>query len=327
MNSVSQSNINKEAKKLYDEVIKYYKDHPGSNMGAIIDEFLKKYNDEIKKQLNKTILEMMSATMAGMTMAAVPLTAPKLSKALYNNAKDVSKAASGVINEHIANKSTINDIREALYDGYGYDELLDIKKSLPKYLKEALAKAKVDKLKTKALQAAYARLLDAINDREFEAAMKVALEERARYYALRIALTEESRAFNLANAMRQKEKGVKFVKWRLSSRHKVNCICDFFANQNVGYGAGIYPLLKAPVPLYSTHPQCQCALEDYYREPEYKEDDISDGLDKFSPYEQEKALGGKSKWQEYKGGKSPLNIYKDSKSKEYPILTIGDLLR
>ncbi len=320
--------IDKLAKELYEDILQAYKDNPDLSMQEIMDNYLEPFNEELSTHLESIIDDMLTtaAVMGASQMKAVPLSVPKLSKALYNNAKNVAIAASKVINEHIANKSTIADLREALYDGYGYDELLDIKKDAPGFIAKKITPEYVDRLKTKPLKAAYIKILEAENDAQLKKAMKIAIEEKSRYYALRIADTEEARAFNLANAANQLKEGVKYVKWTLSFRHSVPCICDIFANQDVGYGRGVYPIREAPVPVYSTHPHCKCSLRDYYREPAYKpvKDPLGDAIDGLPVSQQPQALGSKAKWRAWKAGKSPEAIFNQGR-KDYPILTVGDL--
>ena len=252
-------------------MLKAYKTNPHLTYTEILNEHLKKFNQDIQDELKDIISKIINASIGGgAAAAAVAMSVPNLSSALYNNAKNAAKSASKVLNEHFQNQSTIAEIREILYDGYGYDELLDIKKSLPKYLKTPLAEAQINKLRTQSLKNAYIKVLEAANDKQLEKALRVALEEKARYYAYRIAVTEEQRFYTLSNAIRQREKGIKFVKWTMSSLHKTSCVCEIFATQDVGYGEGIYPLMSAPTPIYSTHPICKCRLRDLYRKPKYK---------------------------------------------------------
>ena len=264
-----------KARKLRDKVIAEYKSNPDLTMSQILNDFLKDYNDDIAKEINAAITTLMSAGIVDKFKPGVlPYTLAKLSKALYNNAENTAKVTYQVLQDHIKTQSTINEIREALYDGYGYDELLPIKKSLPKYLSQPLSEEKIKRLKTKSLQNAYINILNSKNDRQLEKAMKVGLEERARYYAERIAKTEEAKAFTLHNAERQLEKGVEYVRWTMSSLHRTTCVCEYYANQDVGYGRGVYKMLDAPAPVYSTHPNCMCSLRPVYREPQYKDVEI-----------------------------------------------------
>ncbi len=234
-----------------------------------LKKLLKEYNDEVAKAIYDAVLGVAAAAMASDAIDYVPATLGQLSDMLYNNADSLMGAVESVLNDHFKTKSTLDKIREALYDGYGYGELLDIKpKDLPKYL--GFDRAKAEALKTEHLRIAYLNVMDAKNDDELRKAMRVALEERARYYAMRIARTEEARAFNMSNLAKQLEDGVKYVKWTMSSLHKTACVCEYYASQDVGYGAGVYKLASAPMPVYSSHPNCRCSLRSVYREPVFK---------------------------------------------------------
>jgi len=269
---MTKQEIAKLAKQLYKDVLEEYKNNPGMTMTEILNKHLAKYNDKVAGDILQSIYDIMAQGMtAGMGAGAATFGAGaaigtgmigelELSTMLYNNAKETAKAAKKVIDEHLRNQATINDLREALYDGYGYDELLDIKKSLPKYLAKDLTEAKLAKLKTKQLKAAYLAILDAKNDKQLAKAMKNALEARARYYAWRIAYTEQQKAYLRNEIAEMINNGVEFVRWTLSPRHSIPCICDYYANKNIGYGRGVFPLNKSPVPTYSSHPFCACVL-------------------------------------------------------------------
>jgi poly-gamma-glutamate capsule biosynthesis protein CapA/YwtB (metallophosphatase superfamily) len=51
-----------------------------------------------------------------------------------------------------------------------------------------------------------------------------------------------------------------YVQWTLSPSHNIVDICDDHAEADVGFGAGIYPLDDAPVPIVDSHPNCKCRL-------------------------------------------------------------------
>jgi hypothetical protein len=50
------------------------------------------------------------------------------------------------------------------------------------------------------------------------------------------------------------------VKYTMSASHTVYDICDIHANNNSGYGRGVYELDKAPRPIRDTHQNCRCSL-------------------------------------------------------------------
>ncbi len=253
------------AKELHEKVMREYKRNPDLTYNEILNKYLDDYNKKIQKQLEVSIGEILTSGVGGISMTPVHVTQIQLSARLYKNSQYVAKVTMKVINQHLDNKSTINEIRESLYDGYGYDELMDIRKSLPNYLKQGIDIKKLESLKTKALKAAYLDVALAKNDKALEKAMKVALEEKARSYALRVARTEEAKSFNrmLINEMLNED--VELVRWTRSGRQSIACICDYYENKDVGYGPGVYKIMEAPVPVFSTHPNCLCVLRDVGR--------------------------------------------------------------
>jgi len=281
---MTKKEIEKLAKELYDEVLAAYLKNPELSFNDILNKYLAEFNEEVQAGVLSTISEYTQSAIAmgASSMALQPLANLHLSPRLYNNAGKTAKAAKKVLDQHLATKSAIDEIREALYDGYGYGEVIDVKPKLPKYLQGMLTEEKLAKLKTKPLKAAYLNIMDAKNDKQMAKALKVALEEKARYYALRVAMTEEMKAYNIANAAKLKAEGVEYVKWTLSGSHRQNCVCDLYATMNVGFGFGIFPLNEAPMPVASTHPFCRCVLVS--AKPErmrYSKDPIQSALDKF----------------------------------------------
>jgi len=257
-----QQQIKELAKELYSAMLKELKDNPNASFSEILDKYMQEYNEDVLGIIREELSTIINASLsAGIVLPTVTAIAPDMSKRLYKNAKDTSKVVKKVLDEHIKTKSTINEIRKALYDGYGYEEVLEINKTLPKYLRKPLTEAQLKRLKTPSLRASYFKVMDAKSEREFEKALKVALEERARYYALRIAVTEEQKAFTLANVMGMMADKEEYVRFTLSPSHKSACVCDYYANLNMGYGRGVYRLKSAPLPVYSTHPFCRCTLQ------------------------------------------------------------------
>ncbi len=271
---MTKSEIDKLSKELYDAVVKEYLANPGASFQAILQKHLKQYNAEIAKGIQDGVVALMNeVTGVAVAVEYLPATSVQLSKSLYNGAEYVAKQAQKAINEHLATKGTIDELRKKLYEGYGLrpidEEILDIKPKLPKYLQKDLTEAQLAKLKTKDLKAAYLGVMDAKNDKELAKALNVAIEEKARYYALRIAQTEEAKAYNIANTFKMYEDGVKYVKWTRSGRQSIACVCDYYERRDVGYGPGVSKLEDAVMPVYSTHPHCLCVLRPYKPRREY----------------------------------------------------------
>ncbi len=296
MNQVAtKRKIQQLARELYEKVLKEYLANPNILFMDIVNRHLREYNDDVKKlitgELGTIINEVTGVTAAMTGYASVKV--PELSTSLYNNARYVSKQTGKVIAEHLKTKSTINEIRIALYEGYGLrpdsEEILDVKHKLPKYLQGELTEKKLSKLKTKELKAAYLSVLDAKNDRQLKKALESALYEKARYYGNRIAITEEHKAFTLAKMIEMKEKDVEYVKVSMSPEHKVFCICDGITGYNgTGYGVGVYKYSDCPMPPY--HPFCRCKIEPFTPKRRWEPMSKGDYLNNYSQKQQNTLL-------------------------------------
>lgn len=115
-----------------------------------------------------------------------------------------------------------------------------------------------------ALKTAYKELLTATikgNEKAIDRAVYRAIMEKSRYFAERIARTEIARAWSDGFfTEHQDDPDVVAYRWRLSSRHPIQDICDFHAHADLyGLGPGIYP--KDRVPKYPAHPHCLCHFE------------------------------------------------------------------
>ena len=91
-------------------------------------------------------------------------------------------------------------------------------------------------------------------------AIYVATQEKARYFAERIARTEKARAY-MDGVMYKYANDPDCVafKWKLSSRHPCDDICDLYARADLwGMGEGIFP--KDKLPKLPVHPNCMCRV-------------------------------------------------------------------
>jgi len=253
---MTEKEIKVLATKLYEDILKAYNANPNITYTEILNEYMLKYSDEVAKQLNVELANITNATVGGLSSTVKPLGGVALSSVLYKNSEYVAKQVMKVINEHLLLKSTVDEIRKSIYDGFGYGGIEEILKAakLPKYLTEKLTEAQIKKLKTKSLAAGYFEVLDAKTDRALKKALEVAAQEKARWFAYRIVDVEEQKAFNLMIAQEHLDDGVQYVKVTLSASHKTTCICDYIASVNVGYGRGVTKLRDAKIPPY--HPFC-----------------------------------------------------------------------
>lgn len=210
-----------------------------------------------------------------------------LSQKLHGAEVKMREAIADTVREQLKRNAPWTDAALALYDGYGYGNVVR-PQELPKYLSavryatqgspEAMKAARkavynIERLAkkgapTKALKAAYSSLVRAAQtgtEKQLEKAYYVAVQEKSRYVAQRIIRTELSRAYSDGfNAKIMQDDDVAAVRLRLSTRHPVFDICDLFADADMyGLGKGVYPKDKAPpIPL---HPYCMCRLEEVFK--------------------------------------------------------------
>ena len=257
---------------------------PREAVAAVIGDFVGEMAD--------TMATAFSAILAGSVGAesvmAMEVGAVSLSRRLYAEATAAGEQVAGVVSRHARGFADARALALQLFEGYGFREPgaepLQFKRGndkLPKYLREVLltdsdlagqierafAKMQVADLKTPALRAAYAQVLEALDGIEaaggqalLEKRMKVAFFERMRHFAARIAQTELHRAYAQRQAAElMDDTDVDFVQWRMNPSHPVEDICDYFARvDRHGLGPGVYPKRLAPVA--PAHPFCKCVL-------------------------------------------------------------------
>ena len=88
------------------------------------------------------------------------------------------------------------------------------------------------------------------------------------------------------------DKEIEFVKYRMSSKHPLMDICDYYANLDIGYGKGIVP--KAQMVTLPLHPHCMCRYDPYYLPVKRKKP--TPWLEKQSESVQRQVLGGYAQW-------------------------------
>ena len=333
-----ESKIKKEAKKLYEKALKRYYGRPkGDNrsLSVMLDEELKRYNEAVRPLIENAVYERLNKSFATESLPDIVPSKATLSRLLYRNAKRVAAYVRELFKRHIASKPTIQKLSRLFYEGYGFrdKEVLDVNKELPHYLKTYLQKPhtqraierQISRLKTKPLRAAYKGIVEAMethNDKALKRALKVALEEKARYYATRIAQTEQQRSINLARAKEYiDDKEIAFVKYRMSSKHPMMDICDYYANLDVGYGKGIVP--KAQMVTLPLHPHCMCRYDPYYLPVKRKKP--TPWLEKQSESVQRQVLGGYAQWKKWKEGAPIESVFNMTRPK-YPIKRYMDIL-
>jgi len=117
------------------------------------------------------------------------------------------------------------------------------------------------------LKNSYERVLKSVesgNQNRINKAIENALNTKAKYRAEMIYRTESSHAYNqMFNEKSLKDPDIIAYKWNLVSGHELDQ-CDFFANQDVGLGSGIYKKGQSPSGYPPVHPNCMCYLTPVY---------------------------------------------------------------
>lgn len=91
------------------------------------------------------------------------------------------------------------------------------------------------------------------------------IDSKARYNSERIARTESAKSYGQGFFEKyQQDKDIVGYKSKLSYKHELYDICDFYAEANLyGMGPGVYPITEGPP--YPYHPNCLCVLDPVYR--------------------------------------------------------------
>jgi len=309
-------NFDKEAREAIERIYKLYKSKKITI--AEIKKELKKYNKEVEEKIALGLL----AIDKELNLADI-----KLSKLLYNNANKIAYKINAVLNEAKRFNRTYKEASRRIYDGYNSGiELLDAKKVLPKYFYEAIDKKKlakeIEKLQSKNLKAGYKELekyLKSGSDKALQNLLYVAYNEKLRYYADRIAKTELHRATTNKRAREYLEDShVEYVRFEMSSSHPKVDICDYYANIDYGYGAGI--IKKEDMVTLPLHPNCHCVYAPYYGKVKKKavKDPVKKVMDKFNSYDKRQILGSYANVDRYYAGTNPLKIFNEVRP-DYPI--------
>ncbi|HAD77057.1 MAG TPA: hypothetical protein DCG08_03500 [Dialister sp.] len=202
-----------------------------------------------------------------------------LSERTTHGRRWVVEQVTKTIEAAIKKGGSVMTLAKEFFDGYGHDHVIP-KQEIPEFMGKLVALSKdyqgdtfkralrdaqrnIDKLSTQGLKAAYKGIIGAIskgNEEMVDKAIYVATQERARYFAERIARTEKARAY-ADGVMYQYVSDPDCVafKWKLSSRHPCDDICDLYANADLwGMGKGIFP--KDKLPKLPVHPNCMCRV-------------------------------------------------------------------
>ena len=105
-----------------------------------------------------------------------------------------------------------------------------------------------------------------------EAIVTEQLEQRATRRAEVLLRTLAAQAYAQAMRALAQRAGVQYMRWELSSGHPKPDICDEYAEEDQGYGEGVYPL--EALPAFPAHPRCLCNLEILWPETEDRGEEI-----------------------------------------------------
>ncbi|MRJ06243.1 MAG: hypothetical protein C6I01_01825 [Epsilonproteobacteria bacterium] len=302
-------------------------------------EELKKYNEEVQKEIEKKLIEIVGGLYFVNQIPELVVTPLLLSEMLYDRAVETARKATIILRDAQKNKETIKKIALKLYEGYDFndEEVLKVKKELPRYLQKALDKKsvlkEVKKLKTTHLRVAYLDYLEILEkgtEKEINEKIKVALEEKARYYANRIARTETHRAFMSKRAKEILEDDeVEFVKYNLNPHHKLIDVCDFYANLDLGWGRGVYP--KKEMRTLPLHPHCNCTYSPIYKKIKGEKRDWQTAqkevFSQFSEEKQREIAGSWDKLQRILRGENVEKVYNEGIKRRYRVRKYVDIFK
>lgn len=136
--------------------------------------------------------------------------------------------------------------------------LSDVRSDLKKLVDNGASPKEVEKLRKSItngvkgydLRARYRSVLTSLekgNEAKVQKQMEFAIQEKSRYNAQRIIRTETQRATAMADRERiAQDKDVQYVRFVLAGSHEPD-ECDAYANADLGWGKGVYPIDQAPV--------------------------------------------------------------------------------
>ena len=278
--------LDDDLRKAYQELIQLIRSGvpPRDAVNQVMESFSKEYAQLLSDAFSG-VLAMSIGTEAALAMEVGTV---QLSAKLYAQSMNVGQIVQGLADKHLKGFSDARALALQLFEGYGFRppdaEPLQFNPSnpaLPKYLREALlsdsgmqgqmtkafSKLQVDGLKSEALRAAYAQVLDALDKVQqgagqdlLDKRLKIAFFERMRYFANRIVQTEIHKAYMKREAqLLMDDEEVEFVQIRRNPTSDSTCICTLYAGRDrFGMGKGVYPKRAAPVPPF--HPHCRCVL-------------------------------------------------------------------
>lgn len=330
-----------EAQDLYDRIIQIYLSGDSWSTKTLTDMVQESYgvfDTTVATNITQEIVSEIGDSFTKTLPAVIP-SYVDLDNMLWNNSILASNDVIALLTSSSQMSDTWQEISRTLMDAYDPNlKVLDLINEfhMPEYWEDLLKTQdladfmeKIADIQTKDYKTALNEIADTFLKQDFDLlndALETAIKEKARYYADRIAITEITRVKNLTQATDiLNDKDIKLVQWRLSSKHRIFDICDYYAQLDIGYGAGIYP--KDVYPAIPLHPFCQCKVTPYYHKVKKKtiKDPTKKLFDKLTPDQQRRILGSWDKLNDYYNGKDIIDIFNSTRPK-YPIMPMKDFL-
>jgi hypothetical protein len=353
--AATAAGLDDQLREAYKELIALIRE--GVEPREAVAQVMQNFTGDMATTMAAALTAVMAQPVAADAVLKLQVGAVELSSRLWREADETGIVVQGIVQRHLGGFADARKLALDLFEGYAFrsptDEPLQISaanKQLPRYLREALlsdpgierdlavnfARIQVNDLKTPALRAAYAQLLDAIATLEdgkgaalLDKRLEVAFYERVRYFAQRIAQTEIHRAFAKRQAAElMADADVEFVQIRRAPGFQLPCICVLYTGRDVyGLGAGVYPKAMAPLPPY--HPYCRCVVSPRLdltgRAKAKPADPEADSyfLNRLGVRTGARVMGSRAKLQQVlENGRSADDVY--SQGKRVQILTVAE---
>lgn len=166
--------------------------------------------------------------------------------------RDLVQEVKSVIKSGESAKQAALRIQEAGFENTGV-----VRKEIDKLAKYGATDKQIKALKRKIdqgikgndLKGSYKAVIDAVEsgvEDKIAKQLDYAVIDKTRYNMERVIRTERARATAEADREVIAQSDAQFVKFVLTAGHKPD-ICDAYANADMGYGKGVYPIDKAPI--------------------------------------------------------------------------------
>lgn len=325
----------------------------GTDPQKAMQEVQAAFTGAFAEQLAQAFSELLQRSVGVAEVRAMPIAGLTLSQRLYAYNQQTTAEVLALINQHTQGVMQARELALRLYDGYMPGDNIkrplegSARADLPQALRELASDPKAGRaleaiyvrgqemaanLKTGALRAAYAELLDAWQKGAgfgaLQRKLEIAQREKNRYFANRIAQTELSRAYEADRARRlMADDTISVVQVMLNPMHPRTDICDYWGRSDLyGLGPGCYPKTKAPRPPF--HPYCWCTLRS---RPSLRASDATQKPGSDAAYlrsmrmdEAARVMGSRARAEAVIGGLSVDSVVNANKDPMYRLVRLGD---